>query len=202
MTSRAGGHLCCYSGPVALGLAAGLSWLKIRNLEQQLVAEKREAAIKGLIADLQIPDEALYYDFHSAREIADIRLKYYRLQGVKKISGDAYVRNLDFYHDKLGGPSFEETSLEEKDHANTDIVVNCSFEQFWANWPTQSPMSRIASDFENDKNLAPYWHQHPEEFNNRVRPYLVRFLQATSPHLRIEACHVLLASGDRSPSNT
>lgn len=163
-------------------------FVEIRRLKSELDETGREMRIREFIWRIHMPAEVLYYDSGTMKQIAELRLASYRQLGVERIMRYSSCIVLD-----QRPPSF----VPVKDWS--DMVNWASFENYWLNrW--NDAVRQLALDIElNQPGLGTYFREHPEVFRQRVRPYLIRRLQARYTSVRLGAAESLLAVEGPSP---
>ena len=173
-------------------------WRQRKQLDYRAELEKvqREAEIEKWVNSLAIPSEAMFLDLRSMRRTCKARVEAMERHGTKEFVPardlaeaarhgypDSASRKLPPKEDGTGWSSMMDGSIE------WNAVLNAE---------TTAQEIVLAFEYNYNSALGPYFKEHPEEFNNRIRPSLFRLLKSYEPRLRLAACKALLASGNRS----
>lgn len=175
-----------------------ISWslmvhLQLQKLEDEIADKETRFAMMELQRQLQVPSEALYFDPKLNMELAALRMKSYANYGVTSfLPYSNIVTNGGSYY----GNSREFPAVGDNDRHLT-VLANSSPENYWLNH-LGGPCSGLAGEINDNKRLGGYFKQHPEEFDQHIRPLIVRLLDAYHPWITCYGIEVLLAMGDRS----
>lgn len=172
----------------AVGLLADYVVLE-RNEKHRVRQEanllNEASRINHSIRLLNVPDEVLYGDKAVWRKIAHLRHDSFERHGIE--------RHLNFGNVLQGSVSRNSGEPVLPGYWGSH---HSSFERSWPQ-QTANACNKIAYSLERKPE---FWRKHPELFARRIRPLLVRLLQAeTAPEVTVAACRAMLASGDRTP---
>jgi hypothetical protein len=191
-------------GAVLIVVIAIASWSwktqrRIEKLEQEIATKETRFAMMQLQRELHAPSEALYYDdLNLSEELARLRMKSYANYGVTTYLPYVNVASANSHmsYGTAAGMSNEFPAVDD-DEFHWHNLSDSSLEHYWMNH-TVNPCLNLASQINRNEQLGSYLKQHPEQFDQHIRPLIVRLLDAYNPHVNYYACDVLLAMGDRS----
>ncbi|MCE9529408.1 MAG: hypothetical protein K8R36_25445 [Planctomycetales bacterium] len=164
-----------------------------KKLSQEVEDLKIEAELKQLENDLKAPAEALIANTLPARELAELRQ-----QGFKKSRIDRFPQFASVYLN--GAQDFDLPVKPDNSYCDPSskyFGANGSYEQFWENHVPRA-CQRLTHELTQDKPLGRYLRENPNVFRKRLRPLLLRLVQADAVWIRSDACHALIVGGDRT----
>ncbi|MBM4030758.1 MAG: DUF433 domain-containing protein [Planctomycetes bacterium] len=158
-----------------------------KEMREAMIAIKQERLVDELVANLRVPSEALYYpDWSDVQQIAEARKRNYERHGTTTF--------IPYWALQQEGLVEAGTAWPTNDPSQ---IINGSFENYWLNQPRDAWLN-LALQLEENRGVGAYLNSHPAIFARRVRPLLLRLTEAYHPWPRLDACHALLAAGDRS----
>jgi len=195
---------------VMLGIKMTAQHLKIKKLETQIAEIELQIQVKSLIDELRIPSEALYHDHKAARQIIEIRRQTYEKRQIKEFLPyqNVYVkpvRNLRELSSSsnvlgegspayFGSPDSPEGSIYCPVPGKT--MSYACLEKFWVNQINHS-IGSLKSELDENRRLGKYYNEHPDEFEEVVKPWVLRITKSTHVDISLKACEILLKRGYR-----
>lgn len=146
---------------------------------------------------LRIPSEALYYDSDAMKEISEIRKRYYEKHGTLAFLPYVNVAGKYNYPGGMSATSRYKESLQFPTD-DRDPIYQGSFEKWWFTYIDKFIRGTLY-EIRADEKLQAYFEAHPEEFDKRLKPWLVRVTTSYDDRASLAACQALLEWGDRSP---
>ena len=190
---------------IFLIVAVLAAWLKkkerqkdqqIQKLQQELVVMNRQKAILDLQYQLSIPSEALYFDLYKTnRELSELRIKHFAAYGVKTFL--PYVNLVSTYSGTYSGENTGSFEFPVFMSEGRNHLAALSQESYWRDHIPRVCI-QLAANINENRPLGVYFKEHPAEFDQYIRPRIVRLLDAFDPNISYFASLVLLAMGDRS----
>ena len=167
-------------------------------LQQKIDLQNEQIGIIHLQRNLQAPSEAIYYDpVSSSRPLAEIRLKGFYKFGVEHFLPYGNV----MYPGSMAQGKSEWWAVPSRETVEEKYrwtrISNVCIESWWTNRLARLCNS-LAGDMNRGHGTGGYLKNHPAEFDKHIRPLIVRLLDAYNPSVRMKACDVLFAMGDRS----
>lgn len=194
-----GGVLFCIlivgllSGLVVIASFAKKLATEEKQLEEQLQtchAEEQARDVSELLEALYLPPHMVNMDGGYRRDARHIRRKMFRRQGRENVVD---MRSLDNYVEHWD--NYEEAPLRYRDAEKAAIG---SFDwDFYQR--TCKRLRSLASEIEHSRGMGLYLSQHPDLYQNHVRPLVFRLLEQLPPEDKEHAAAVLLAKEDHSP---
>lgn len=151
---------------------------------QEFQQLEQDCKITRCLQQLQVPDEVLYGDESDWQRLAHVRHDSFERHGIGS--------HLDFDRLLAGQLMYASQPVSPENWGHT----SSSLEKGWRE-ASLSACRFIAASLTNQPER---WRDHPELFQRRIRPLVMRLLEADpSPEITVAACHALLAGGDRNP---
>ena len=139
--------------------------------------------------ELRLPTEAIYVDFSALNSVSEIRHDTYTTYGTSTF--------LPYQNAIRPGSTTYKGGLEYPTNEPT-FLHNGSFELI-AHERARKVCDSLVNEIRLGKRAGGFLNRNPNQFDQLVRPWVVRLLDSYQPRLRISACAVLLEMGDRDP---
>ena len=165
---------------------------KHKAVEEELTKARQEVTDKemgDLLQDLCLPKEVMLTDVMLSQ---DFRAAGHRILVQKKA-------------DKIPDIFYDMDTYPKRWRSYSKPPLRIREGQFrWRSYESQQryesarTLQNLAGEMINQRGLGLYLKQHPDVFNQHVRPLVLRLLDNLPPEQAIYAAEVLLAAGDRS----
>jgi len=166
-----------------------------RQLEEQIAELKMVSEIKILEDNLKAPMEAIVRSPEPWPKWEEGRRPVLEEAGITHYSQFATVYLTGAKHFDLP------TDMSRKSHlVHVDVsgsMSNSSYEMFWHNFAPNS-CDKITFFLKADVPIGEHLRAHPEIFEERLRPLLLRLVRSTERRTRLAACKTLITGGDRT----
>ncbi|MDT8389705.1 MAG: hypothetical protein RRC34_04250 [Lentisphaeria bacterium] len=190
-----------FSGILCLVFIAGAVvvaslWIKFaeakKEAEEQLrkCHEQEQAReVSNLLEALYLPPELMDMDAIYRRGARDMRLRMFRRQGREKVVDMSNLGNYPEHWD-----NYKEVPLH---YADTEKAGIGSFERAFYR-RTYNSLRTLAYEMTDKRGMGLYLSEHPDLYQNHVRPLLFRLLEQLPAEDKLSAASVLLAAGESS----
>lgn len=175
-----------------LGTVVCLLAMVLDDVANRAHGYEREILLQELTFQINIPEEALYYDEATLHEVSAARKASLERLGIDSIR--PYFQLLHPRERLLFSP--QGVPIERVPLSETESLVSLSLEHSWIRESFRA-CAILFSEMEAGDGIGAFLKENPSLFDERVRPHMLRLLECHHPWPRRGASLVLYAVGDR-----